>query len=134
MGNFLRKKLKRLAPLLALALVMLIIGPDRLLQLHGWQRWILLASFLAALITPVLVAARYGVVPPPTTNAASWVGYARIFWKAMLVFNGFAFLLGVAGVIMFLNVVPLRYTIIAPCINLLLVAVVWKVLDPRQAA
>jgi hypothetical protein len=131
MGSYLKKRLMRLGPLIVLALLVLIIGPEKMERLHGWERWAVFLTFLIAFITPMLLARRSGLALP-TKNMAALEGYVRAFWNSMLIFNLFAFIAGGLAIVIFHNVVPVRYMILAPCANLLLILLVWRILHPRE--
>jgi hypothetical protein len=130
MGDYLKKRVMRLGPLIALALVVLIIGPERMQRLHGPARWAVFLSFFIALITPMLLARRSGMILP-TKNMTALEGYARTLWNSILIFNVLAFVAGCVAVVIFYNVVPVRYMILAPCANLLLIVLLWRILHPR---
>ncbi len=132
MRDYLKKRMMRLGPLIALALLIVIIGPDRLQQLHGTARWAIFLCFLVALITPVLLAVRSGL-GLPTKNTTALEGYARKLWNAMLIFNVLAFVAGSVAVVVFYKAVPVRYTILAPCVNLLLIILLWRILHSARA-
>ena len=131
MGNYLKKRAIRLAPLIALAFLLLTIGPERMQRLHGWARWGVFLSFIIAFLAPMLLTRRLETALP-TKNMAALEGWARTFWNSMLILNLFAFVAGSVAVVIFHNLVPVRYMILAPCANLLLIVLLWRILHPRE--
>ena len=129
-GDYLKIRMARLAPLIVLAISLFVIGRGGLERLHGPERWAMFLCFVAALMTPILFVYRSAKKSKIHASGAP-EGYARTLWNGVLVFNFFAFIMGAIAAVFFSNTVPLRYTILAPGANLLLIALIWRILHPK---
>jgi hypothetical protein len=119
-GNFLKGRVIRVSPLIAFAIFILLIGPERMGRLPGWARWAMAAYVFLAIIVPALLGSR-SKKASPLPNSAGIQKWARRFWISMLVTNIGAFIIGVAMILALHNVIRVRYAILAPCVNLLLI-------------
>jgi hypothetical protein len=118
-GSHVGRKLIRLSPVVAAAIVFIIIGPDRLQHLQAWERWGLLGMLLVAFTASIAVGTMWRT-RTTQVDAAIGVKYARVLWWVLLILNVCAFFAGIVAIVVLRHVAPLRYLIIAPIVNLLL--------------
>jgi hypothetical protein len=79
-----------------------------------------------ALIEPLLPGRRFGTQFVPSTETIALNKYARTFWRVFLIINICCFVAEMIGVAWFYGEVPLKYSLIAPAVILVLIGVIWK--------
>jgi hypothetical protein len=121
MGSFLKRRLVRLSPLIALAIFVIFIGPGRMGQLPGWARWAMVSYVFLAIIVPSLLGIRSGSPSAYPNTMAILRTWTHRFWISMLVLNVGAFVVGTVMILTLHNVIQVRYAILAPCANLLFI-------------
>jgi hypothetical protein len=108
-----------------LALFLISIGPSKIGRFSVWARWAIVVYVVLAVVIPALLGMR-SVSPSAGSNEMmilrSWV---RKFWISMLVLNIGAFVVGAAMVFMLRNIIEVRYVILAPCVNLLFIVLLY---------
>ena len=81
-----------------------------------------------ALVEPLLPGSRFGgnVVLSPRTLGLK--RYIRTFWRVILILYVCCLVVEMVGVVWFYGKVPLRYSLIAPAVTVVLIGVAWKTL------
>ena len=126
-------RVSRILPLAAIAVVLVVIGgPGKLAQLPALARWGLFACMVFAFFEPLLPGSRFGgqFVLAPQTLALN--RYARTFWKVLLILYICCFVAEMIGVVWFYGKVPLKYSLIAPAVTVVLIGVAWRTLKLLQ--
>ncbi len=121
-----RGRLFRILPLAIIAFVLVVIGgPGKLSQLPALARWGLFACMVFAFIEPLLPG-RFGgqfVLAPQTVSLKR---YSRIFWMVLLILYVCSLVAEMVGIVWFCGKVPLKYSLIAPAITVVLIGVAWR--------
>jgi hypothetical protein len=130
-----QRKLLRIVPLATIAVVLVAIGgPGKLSQLPPLAGWGLLVCMVLAFIEPLLPGSRIGgqlVLAPQTVPLRR---YIRIFWKLLLILCVCCFVAELLGVVWFYEKVPLKYSLIAPAVTVVLIGVAWRTLKLLQTS
>lgn len=122
MVNFLKRRFARLTPLIALAIFVIVVGPERMGRFPGWARWTLVLYVFLAIVVPALLGIRLdGPSTDDPNRMAIFRSWMRRFWVSMLVLNVGAFIVGTSMILVLHNVIQVRYAILAPCANLLFI-------------
>jgi hypothetical protein len=122
MVNFLKRRFARLTPLIALAIFVIVVGPERMGRFPGWARWTLVLCVFLAIVVPALLGIRSdGPSTDDPNRMAIFRSLMRRFWVSMLVLNVGAFIVGTSMILVLHNVIQVRYAILAPCANLLFI-------------
>jgi peptidoglycan/LPS O-acetylase OafA/YrhL len=138
-GNYLARRLIRLLPLAIAAIAMMILGPDRLEHLQTWQRLGLIGGIVVAFVSSIVIGKRSNNAAADSGQNAGLVRFARALWSVMVITNVCAAVMGIVAVVVLYNVVPVRYLILAPIVNLILAGLFYQAVrrasrDPRRLA
>jgi len=127
-----RGKLFRILLLAVVAFVLVVIG--KLSQLPALARWGLFACMVFAFIEGLLPGRRFGgefVLAPHTLALRR---YVQTFWRVLLILYVCCLVAEMVGVVWFYGKVPLKYSLIAPAVTVVLIGVAWRTLKSLQTS
>ena len=116
----------RLLPLAVAALVLMMIGPDKLQHFHLWQRLALVGSVVVAFALSIAMGRRSSNANTDPVRNTVLIQYALVFWRVMTISNLCAAVVGVIAVVVLRNAFHVRYLMLAPLANLMLAAVFYR--------
>jgi multisubunit Na+/H+ antiporter MnhE subunit len=116
----------RLLPLAVAALVLMMIGPDKLQHFHLWQRLALVGGVVVAFGLSIAIGRRSSNANTDSVRKVVFIQYALVFWRVMTISSVCAAVVGVIAVVLFRNAFPVRYLILAPIANLILAALFYR--------
>jgi hypothetical protein len=106
-----QRRLFRILPLAAVAVVLVIIGgPGKLAQLPTLARWGLFACLVFAFFEPLVPGSRFGGRSVLAPQSLARNRYARTFWKVLLILYICCLVAEMMGVAWFYGKVPLKYS------------------------
>ena len=87
-----------------------------------------------AFIEPLLPGRRFGGQFVPAPQTLPFRRYVRTFWKVLLILYVCCLVAEMVGVVWFYDKVPLKYSLIAPAVTVVLIGVAWRTLKLLQTS
>ena len=87
-----------------------------------------------ALIEPLLPGRRFGGQFVLAPQVLPFQLYVRTFWKVLLILYVCSLAAKMVGVVWFYDKVPLKYSLVAPAVTVVLIGVAWRTLKLLQTS